>query len=287
MWVKRLKSKRLVKRDRDLAEGVQEAFWFRNPYRHVRPVSVEVEPLKFERGREVVAVPASVMVCGKRSVLADNGEWRVVFPLRCNSWACEKCRKKLSKKWIKKISPTSVERFITLTVDPSRFSDPGEALKAIYDGYKKLIQAIRRDRKKDFQYFSVIEFTKKGWPHLHILQRGSYLERKWLSEKWSSFGVGRIVDIRQVKGSGNVKEYLAKYLSKDGEAVKHHLRKVRFSKGFFLPAEKKPKLLRNFSFKISMFSFETEVLVQSAGWRLLGKEGEFAIFKFEGVKKCL
>lgn len=248
-----------------------------------------VEPFEFKRHVQLV-VPRSVEMCGQKSVVGDwkergysAGGYRVVFSLRCNSWLCDRCRRALSRKWIKKINPEVVERFITLTVDPKRFENPGEAVKALYLGYKKLIQAIRRDRGKRFEYFSAVEFTNAGWPHIHILQRGDYIEKAWLVEKWSQFGIGQIVDIQKIKGKGNVKKYLTKYLSKEGQAFFHHLRKIRFSKSFFVKVERFKTWLSDFVFKVSKWSKEVEIAFASVdGWENFAEVGGVSILKFKG-----
>lgn len=241
--------------------------------------------LEFKRLARVL-VPKSVENCGSRSMVGDwrAGGYKVVFGLRCNSWLCPKCRVKLSRKWIKKINPEKVERFLTLTVDPKRFENVAAAVEEIYRGYKKLIQAIRRDLGKTFEYFSVVEFTKAGWPHLHILQRGSYVSKQWIINKWDQYGLGIIVQFNEVWGRGAVKHYLTKYLSKEGQAFFHHLRKVRFSKNFFAMVEKVKGWLSDFAYKMSNWSQEVELLcLERDGWNLFARVGEVSLLKFRGT----
>lgn len=231
-------------------------------------------------------MPKSVMCCGKRAALGmtkgGSGLFKVVTSLKCNSWQCEECRKKLSKKWIRKINPQKVERFITLTVDTKRFPDRGQALKQLYRAYKHLVQAIRR-RNKNWEYFSVIEFTQNDWPHLHILQRGSYVEEGWVSKKWDEYGMGIIVEIQAVWGQGAVKHYLTKYMSKEGQSLFYHLRKVRFSRGFFQKVEKVKTWLSHFWWEVSSWSAETEIAcLEKAGWKVFAREGDACILNWVG-----
>lgn len=230
-----------------------------------------------------IIVPRSVSLCGKRAAVGMNmSSWKVVVPVKCNSWCCDGCRKRLSKKWIRRVNPQKVERFITLTVDPSRFSSRPEAVKELYNGYKKLVQAIRR-KFKEWEYFSVIEFTKKDWPHIHILQRGSYVPQTWISKKWDAFGLGKIVDVRRVRGKGKVKSYLTKYLSKEGQSFVYHLRKVRSSKAFFQRVEKIKSWMSHFFFSIGMWGPDVEIAcLEKTGYKIIGWEGDICLLKWVG-----
>jgi hypothetical protein len=62
-------------------------------------------------------------------------------------------------------------------------------------------------------YICVLEFTKTGVPHLHILF-DRYIDQKWISKTWDKLGGGCIVFIKQVTVQ-KVSRYLSKYLTKE------------------------------------------------------------------------
>lgn len=60
----------------------------------------------------------------------------------------------------------------------------------------------------------VLELTKRGEPHLHIMCRSPFIRQADLSKFMKARINAPIVDIRMVKGSGEVAKYVAKYISK-------------------------------------------------------------------------
>ncbi|MBA7664711.1 hypothetical protein ES703_72774 [subsurface metagenome] len=69
-------------------------------------------------------------------------------------------------------------------------------------------------------YIRVIEYTKSGFEHVHLIYRGRFLPQPVLSNLWLEIHQAPIVDIRSVKASrhhlrGAAAE-LAKYMAKEG-----------------------------------------------------------------------
>lgn len=67
---------------------------------------------------------------------------------------------------------------------------------------------------REAQYMVVLELTKRGEPHLHILWRGGFVPQKWLSAQMKERIAAPVVDVRMVRGEGEVARYVAKYISK-------------------------------------------------------------------------
>lgn len=67
---------------------------------------------------------------------------------------------------------------------------------------------------RELQYLAVLELTKKGEPHLHIVTRSGWIGQKELSAHMLKAMGAPIVDIRQVRGQKAVANYVAKYISK-------------------------------------------------------------------------
>jgi len=101
-------------------------------------------------------------------------------------------------------------RFLTLTSSP-------DAPVGIQRSWRKLYMRMRR-RNLVSGYLKVVEKTKSGHKHLHIIFRGSYIDQKLLSYWWQQIHNSKVVDIRQVDLHGSkrkIANYLAKYLIKE------------------------------------------------------------------------
>jgi hypothetical protein len=83
----------------------------------------------------------------------------------------------------------------------------------------------------------VPEVHENGFWHLHLLQKGSFIPQKVLSERAESAGMGYVVDIRKIKGSAEVPKYLCKYLTKQAPSAEigrgKRSKRFRTSRGFW------------------------------------------------------
>jgi hypothetical protein len=106
-------------------------------------------------------------------------------------------------------------RFLTLTLDPKNIPLGENDLVYYIRGkvWAKFRTYLKRELPKPLLYIAILEFTKAGLPHLHILVN-QFISQKWISHSWDALGGGRVVDIRLVDGPHRVARYLAKYLSK-------------------------------------------------------------------------
>jgi len=84
----------------------------------------------------------------------------------------------------------------------------------IRSSFRALMMRMKR-RGFTCGYFKVMEYTKRGRPHLHVIVRGPWFAQSWLSQTWAEIHLSPIVDVRRVKGAMGVAGYLAKYLGKD------------------------------------------------------------------------
>lgn len=103
-------------------------------------------------------------------------------------------------------------RFVTLTSSP-------HSRNFIQQDLRRLILRLRR-RSILVDYIRVVELTKAGREHVHMIYRGRYIPQPVLSELWQEIHQSPIVDIRSVRPS---KRYLrgaaaelAKYMAKEG-----------------------------------------------------------------------
>lgn len=103
-------------------------------------------------------------------------------------------------------------RFVTLTSSP-------DSKNFIQQDLRRLIMRLRR-RGVLVDYIRVIEKTKSGFDHVHMIYRGSYIPQPVLSALWLEIHQAPIVDIRSVKPFKNhirgAAGELAKYMAKEG-----------------------------------------------------------------------
>lgn len=175
-----------------------------------------------------------------QTLLADNPSTcvRWVIPLLCKQWSCRFCAAWKCRKLAARTRDAKPSRMLTLTVDPSKWSDP----RAAFDGTRRhlptLIKTLRQ-RFGSIEYLRVTELTHNGWPHYHLLIRSGYLPQAVIRNEWQRLTGARIVDIRPVDKRWSAYTYLLKYLCKLsnlGWTERH----VSTSHGFFPPEPERP-----------------------------------------------
>lgn len=155
------------------------------------------------------------MLC-RELTLAGRCENQVkLVPLCCRSWTCDHCFPKRLRDLRDIAKAGHPTKFITLTVNPKYWPDPYEATRRLVESWRLIRQQMKREGlAKSVEYLGVIELTKAGVPHLHLLVRMPYVDQEWLSEKMALYMRSPIVDISAVKSQRHVTRYLAKYCSK-------------------------------------------------------------------------
>lgn len=184
-----------------------------------------------------------------RAVVLMNRDTRRFLGLPCGSWRCPTCavrrRRQVMRRLAMGIDRAANPRFLTLT---SPAADSHEAsLRLLTKRFEKLRRIVRRRGwRGEFEYGGVVEFTKRGIAHFHVLLRGPWL----LQATWSSLaveaGFGEVVWIERAS-KGKLAGYVTKsltgvnepglpgYLSKAlaaPAAFPRHFRRVRFSRGW-------------------------------------------------------
>lgn len=101
----------------------------------------------------------------------------------------------------------------TLTTSDEALS----AGKDIQASFRALVMRLRR-RGLCSGYLRVVEYTKRGSPHLHVLIRGMPIPHSWLSETWGQIHMSPVVWFSKVRHGAGAAAYLGKYLGKDQRA---------------------------------------------------------------------
>lgn len=144
------------------------------------------------------------------------------YPLQacCRKWSCERCGKRNARRLAKRIMKTPVRRFITFTIAPNPNRTPIQELDLMNAAWRTIWKRIRRKQgAKARGYIKVVERTKQGTPHLHIGADCGFISQATLSRWWEELTGSYVVDIRAVHTVRGLARYLAKYLSKDTDAL--------------------------------------------------------------------
>ncbi len=165
-------------------------------------------------------LPGPRDLCGKTVLIRlnpDTGQMTLVR-LFCGRWDCPQCAARRRAKITAQAYAGRPERIIVLTMIPNpSIGLPGQ-IRYIRDRLRVLLQRIKRTFGP-FAYMSVLELQKNGTPHLHLLQRGTYIPQRWLSQVWHSLTGAHRVWIQKVdKKAGAIAE-VTKYLLKTAGQV--------------------------------------------------------------------
>ena len=104
-------------------------------------------------------------------------------------------------------------RFLTLTTA----GKAPRTVKETADDWRAFVKRVRR-RYGEFEFLKVVEWTKSGLEHLHILFRGPYIPQEWISSTWEEIHGAKITYVEEVKGTrATIANYLTKYIVKGEE----------------------------------------------------------------------
>lgn len=116
-------------------------------------------------------------------------------------------------------------RFVTLTVDPQDWSCPSSAYSHISANFRFFLRKLRRAYPHEKSVWK-LEFQLNGWPHWHLLiDYKKFIDPEILRRLWN-YG-----HVQAKSADHNAKNYLLKYLTKDGllpDWVLHYPRQIRF-----------------------------------------------------------
>jgi len=140
---------------------------------------------------------------------------RYAKPLMCRSWGCEECGPLRRRRLMAMAAGGNPTRFLTLTVNPSEGESPEQRLAALSNAWRLVVKRLRRLHPSEpIEYLAIVEQTKAGEPHLHILLRSPFIPQAWLSAAMAELINAPIVDIRLIKRLSEVIRYVAKYVTK-------------------------------------------------------------------------
>jgi len=157
-------------------------------------------------------------LCTEWSLVKHAPTERALKLLYCRAWNCPICRPRRKRQLLALASSGEPNRFLTLTVNPRIGDSPEHRLRLLSHAWKVLVKRLRREHgTKAIQYLAVVEQTKLGEPHLHILLRSPFLPQKVLSSAMQDLIGAPVVDIRKIRNQREVVRYVAKYITKAPE----------------------------------------------------------------------
>jgi hypothetical protein len=160
-----------------------------------------------------------------------------LFETHCKRWSCSACGPAKTKELCARIETAQPNRLLTLTTTRHKTQTPRE----VFDRSRRQVPELVRWIRKEFgaiEYCRVVEETKTGYPHYHLVVRSTYLDQKALSAHWATLTEAFIVDIRKIDPGREVARYIAKYLTKQPRMTFTN-RRVTQSRNFFPKIEKK------------------------------------------------
>lgn len=156
------------------------------------------------------------MLCGESTIVKATGAEITATTLKCKCWSCDPCADINRARVIREAKAGEPTMFLTLTVDPKRFGSPDERARKLSRAWSLIRRrAMRKYSYAAIPFIAVFEATKRGEPHLHILLRCKWLGARWLSGQMKALTGAEIVKVEAINQTGNVANYIAKYLGKD------------------------------------------------------------------------
>lgn len=106
-------------------------------------------------------------------------------------------------------------RFITFTCRAGQFANEAETAKAMVAAWRTIVLRWRRLKKwHRCEYIAVFEPHISGWPHMHILWKGHWIDQKFLSEQGKLLLNSPVQHVSLIRDEKSAAFYVAKYFSK-------------------------------------------------------------------------
>lgn len=154
-------------------------------------------------------------ICRDWSLVKYEAHQRHCRPLYCRSWSCEVCQPRRRAQLMAQAAGGNPNRFLTLTVNPAIGDSPSDRLRLLARAWRVAVQRLRRAFPgKTIDYLAIVEETKQGEPHLHLLLRAPFIPQGLISAIMGELIESPIVDIRAIKNVRHVIRYVAKYITK-------------------------------------------------------------------------
>lgn len=187
--------------------------------------------------------------CGDATIEAEGSFGGAAMPVKCDRWSCDICGPRRQKQLIAQGIAGRPTAFITLTSRRREGVTRQQAARDLVAAWQRIVLHFKREQKKPPEaryittkrknvleyrrkvekiakredrvqaevsaYLCVLEATKGGWPHLHILWRGRYIPQAWLSEQMERHTQSPVCWIEKINNPETRAGYVAKYCGKE------------------------------------------------------------------------
>lgn len=155
------------------------------------------------------------MFCCEQSILATSHFGQVAAPVKCKRWTCPNCVEWRSRCLMARGMEGKPNRFITFTCRQGQYASEIETAKAMVAAWRKIVLRWRRSRKyHKCEYMAVFEPHATGWPHMHILWKGHWIDQAWLSQQGMELLNSPVQHVFKIADVKSAAAYVAKYFSK-------------------------------------------------------------------------
>lgn len=190
-------------------------------------------------------------LCTSMTLVGRGPTVNTAIPLRCNSWNCPECAERRRQQLRALARAGNPDALLTLTVDPSFYESPRRRARALVDAWRRLRRLAEKEARRDptkraapygyhscdgwtraqhggvprqvrlrepkLPYLAVIEATKAGEPHLHILLRVEWIEWAWIVGVMQRLIGSTVHRIERIRSNKKTNAYVAKYVGKQRE----------------------------------------------------------------------
>lgn len=179
--------------------------------------------------------------CPNGTIILTHDRATKLLPKLCGRWNCGQCGPRRARRLRHRLSQTAPTRLLTLTLRADASVSPADQLRKANAAWSILWRRYRRKfGERARGYAKIVELTRAGTPHLHIIADVPYIHHTALSAAWKELTGSFIVDIRKVERRKGIAGYLTAYLTKALD-VPPGMRKWSSSKGW-VPPEPSPEL---------------------------------------------
>ena len=154
--------------------------------------------------------------CGEGIIATDGARVSRAITQTCRSWGCDNCAPARRRQLIALAFAGEPTRFLTFTVIHEPGGSPLEGAKLLTSAFRIFVRLLRRKYPKQrFEYLAGMEAHKDGWPHLHVLARGPWIDIEWMREQWKRLTRAHRIGLEKPKTKRGVAAYVAKYVGEE------------------------------------------------------------------------